>query len=64
MSSQGVFAGPGLAILVVLLGVIGLLIEPLIFLVFIIVLGYYLYRIEKRLSALEGPPGAQNQPSK
>ena len=64
MSSQGVFAGPGLAILVVLLGVIGLLIEPLIFLVFIIVLGYYLYRIEKRLSALEGPPRAQNQPSK
>ena len=64
MSGQGVFRGPGLAILVMLLGVVGLLIEPLVFLVFVVVLGYELYKIEKRLAERETNPADRAQPVK
>jgi len=55
VSKQNPFGGPNLAIIVMLLGLIGFLIEPLLVLVFIVVLGYELYRVEKRLAAVEAP---------
>ena len=42
-----------MAIIVILLGLLGLLIEPLVLLAFVIVLGYYLYKLDKRATDLE-----------
>ena len=61
MSSQSVFGGPMMAILVVILGFFSLF-EPIVFFLFFAVLGYYLYRLDKRLTQLEeghAPPNNQ-----
>jgi len=42
-----------LAIIVILLGLLGLLIEPLVLLAFVVVLGYYMYKLDKRTAQLE-----------
>ena len=64
MSNQGVFGGPGLAILVVALGLLGILVDLLFFVAFVVVVGYAIYRMEKRVGALEGTAGAPGQPPK
>ncbi len=53
MSNPSPFGGTNLVVLIILLGLLGLIIEPLFLLAFIAALGYYLYRIEKRMSNLE-----------
>lgn len=68
MSKPSMFGGPTLLILVVLLGVFGLFI-PLLLLAFFVVLGYYLYMLERRLTSLEGAglarmPQAPKKPDK
>ena len=51
-----------MVVLIVLLGLLGFLVEPLFILIFIAVLGYYLYKLEKRTSALEaGAPERKQQ---
>ena len=56
------FSGPNMVVLIVLLGLLGFLVEPLFILIFIAVLGYYLYKLEKRTSALEaGAPERKQQ---
>jgi len=45
-------------VIIVVLGIVGLFIY-IFFIVFVAMLGYYLYRIEKRLSALEGNTARQ-----
>ena len=46
-------------VVLVLLGILGLTVDAIFLLVFFVLLGYYLYRIEKRISALEGSPASQ-----
>lgn len=41
-------------LLLAVLGVLGITLDLIFLLVFFVVLGYYLYRVEKRLSTLEG----------
>ena len=53
MSKQGPAGSLTLVILIVVLGFVGLIVEPIIFLAFIAVLGYYLYKVERRLMDLE-----------
>ena len=64
MSGKGVLEGPGLAVLITILGVVGFLIAPLALLVFIVLLGYELYKIEKRLAEREASPADRPQPGK
>ena len=63
MSAQNLWGGYTLPLILILLGVFGLVIDPIFLLAFFVLLGYYLYRVEKRLSALEGSPaGQQSKP--
>jgi len=51
-------------VILILLGIFGLIVDTIFLLAFFIVLGYYLYRIEKRVSSLEGNPAGQRPKSK
>ncbi len=57
-TSASPFAGTNLVILIILLGLLGLFIEPLFLVAFVAVLGYYLYKLERRTQELEArlPP--------
>ncbi len=57
MSSSRTFSGMNMVILIVILGLVGLLVEPIVFLVYVAVLGYYLYTLEKRLASIEARSG-------
>ncbi len=59
MSYPSPFGGTNLVVLIILLGLLGLIIEPLFLLAFIAALGYYLYKIEKRVSSLEAGISAE-----
>ena len=59
VSAQSVWGGYTMALIIVILGILGITIDLIFLLVFFIVLGYYLYRIEKRVSELEGNPASQ-----
>ena len=62
MSNQSIWGGYNLPIIVVLLGVLGIFIDLLFLVAFFAVLGYYLYRIEKRLTELEQGKPPSNGP--
>ena len=63
MSTQSVWGGYTMPVILIVLGILGLIVDALFLLAFFIVLGYYLYRVEKRISALEGNPmGRQPKP--
>ena len=65
MSNQGFWGGYNLPILIVVLGILfAFLVDLIIFIAFVAVLGYYLYRVEKRLSELEGPGSPDQQAKK
>ena len=55
MSSPG-FGGMNLVIIITALGFLGLLVSIVFLLAFFAVLGYYLYKLERRISGLEGGP--------
>jgi len=46
-------------LIIVLLGIFGLIVDTIFLLAFFALLGYYLYRIERRISALEGSSAGQ-----
>jgi hypothetical protein len=48
-----------MALIIALLGILGLTVDAIFLLAFFVVLAYYLYRIERRLSQLEGNPASQ-----
>ena len=50
-------------LILIVLGVLGITVDLIFLIAFVILVGYYLYRIEKRLSQLEGGPAGQ-QPQK
>jgi hypothetical protein len=52
-----------LAIIVILLGLVGLLLEPLVFLAFVVAVGYVVYRLGRRLEDLEARIPDQRNPS-
>jgi len=54
MSSQTAWGGYTMPLIIIVLGILGLTVDLIFLLAFIVVVGYYLYRIEKRVSALEG----------
>ena len=64
MSNRSVFGGPALPFLILVFGLLGILVDALFFIIFVLLLGYYLYRIEKRLNGLEGQSGLRAQPGK
>ncbi len=51
-------------LIIALLGVFGLIVDTIFLLAFFVVLGYYLYRVEKRISALEGNPSGRQPKAK
>jgi len=62
MSAQSPWGGYTVPVILAFLGVFGITVNGFFLLAFFIVLAYYLYRIEKRISMLEGTPA--NQQSK
>ena len=56
MSAQSPWGGYTVPVILAFLGVFGITVNGFFLLAFFIVLSYYLYRIEKRLSAVEGNP--------
>ena len=60
MSKPSPWGGYTIPMLIVFLGVIGLF-DFIFFVAFLALLGYYLYRVEKRLSALEEKAGIGHQ---
>ena len=60
MSKPSPWGGYTIPMLIVFLGVIGLF-DFIFFVAFLALLGYYLYRVEKRLSALEAKAGIGQQ---
>jgi len=64
VSTQSPWGGYTMPVILALLGVFGLIVDTLFLLAFFIVLAYYLYRIEKRISSLEGNPAGQRPKSK
>jgi len=63
MSTQNPWGGYTMPVIIAVLGIVGLFIY-IFFIVFVAMLAYYLYRIEKRLSALEGNTAGQQPKSK
>ena len=63
MSNPGVWSGYNLPIIIVALGLLfAFFVDLLFFIAFIAVLGYYLYKIEKRLSELERAKAHSSEP--
>ncbi len=58
VSNRSIWGGYTIPIIIVVLGIVGVF-DIIFFVAFLVVLGYYLYRIEKRLSELEGNPASQ-----
>ena len=51
-------------LIIIILGILGIFIDLLFLVAFVALVGYYLYRIERRLSELEArAPGAQPKQS-
>lgn len=63
MSTQSPWGGYTMPLILIVLGVLGITVDLIFLIAFVILVGYYLYRIEKRLSQLEGGPAGQ-QPQK
>jgi hypothetical protein len=62
MSTQNPRGGYMLPVIIVILGIVGLFVY-IFFIAFVALLGYYLYRLDKRLSDLEGnTAGKQPKP--
>ncbi len=59
MSSQSPWGGYTMPVIIVILGVLGITFDLVFLIAFFAVLGYFLYRMEKRVSALEGNSGGQ-----
>jgi len=51
-------------LIIIILGVLGITVDLIFLIAFVVVVGYYLYRVEKRLSQLEGSPTGQQPPKK
>ena len=51
-------------LIIIVLGVLGITVDLIFLIAFIVVVGYYLYRMDKRISELEGSPGGQKPPAK
>jgi len=64
MSAQSPWGGYTMPVILAFLGIFGLIVNGFFLLAFFIVLSYYLYRIEKRISALEGNPANQQPKTK
>ena len=63
MSAQSPWGGYTVPVILAFLGVFGITVNGFFLLAFFIVLAYYLYRVEKRVSALEGnPANPQSKP--
>jgi len=54
VSTRNLWGGYSMPLVLAVLGVLGITLDLIFLLAFFIVLGYYLYRVEKRLSNLEG----------
>jgi len=63
VSSKSFWTGYTMPLTIILLGILGLIIDPIFLLAFVVLVGYYLYRLEKRVSQLEGD-GTGQQPAK
>ena len=65
VSKPNPWGGYTVPLIITILGLLfALFVDLILFIVFVAVLGYYLYRLEKRISALEGSPTAQQPSSK
>jgi len=60
MSAQSPWSGYTIPVILAFLGVFGITVNGFFLIAFFLVLAYYLYRIEKRLSAMEGNPTNQH----
>ena len=61
MSARNPWGGYTMPLILAVFGILGITLDLIFLMAFFVVLAYYLYRIEKRLSAMEGPP-ASRQP--
>lgn len=59
MSTQSPWSGFMIPVVLAFLGIFGITVNGFFLLAFFIVLAYYLYRVEKRVSTLEGNPASQ-----
>ena len=63
MSTQSPWSGYMIPVVLAFLGIFGIIVNGFFLLAFFVVLAYYLYRVEKRVSALEGnSAGSQSKP--
>lgn len=61
VSKPSPWGGYTIPVIIVFLGIVGLF-DFIFFIAFLALLGYYLYRVEKRVSALEEGAGMGPQP--
>ncbi|HUK80274.1 MAG TPA: hypothetical protein VLU91_06390 [Nitrososphaerales archaeon] len=64
MSKPSPWSGYTIPLILAVFGILGITVDLIFLLAFFIVLAYYLYRTEKRISALEGGPTTQQPSSK
>jgi len=64
VSKPSPWSGYTIPLILAVFGILGITVDLIFLLAFFIVLAYYLYRTEKRISALEGSPTAQQPSSK
>jgi len=64
MSAQSPWSGYMIPVILAFLGIFGIIVNGFFLLAFFIVLAYYLYRVEKRVAALEGNPASQQSKPK
>jgi uncharacterized membrane protein len=59
VSNQSPWGGYTIPLIIVILGILGITVDLIFLIAFIVVVGYYLYKIERRVSELEGNPAGQ-----
>ena len=64
VSGRSVWGGYTLPLIIAVFGILGVTLDGIFLLAFFVALGYYLYRMEKRISELEANPAARIQPAK
>jgi uncharacterized membrane protein len=64
VSKPSPWGGYTVPLILAVFGILGITVDLIFLLAFFIVLAYYLYRVEKRISALEGNPTGQQPSSK
>lgn len=62
MSTQSFWSGYTMPVIIAFLGIFGITVNGFFLLAFFVVLAFYLYRLEKRISSLEGNPSGQRKP--